>query len=137
MKKHIKYLTVIILLAASCASSAQKSILINDIQPLLAIYSDPQNEIVLSSEFTASGTRLFIEEKLGLEEWMLDRDNWLNAPVPEELYATHNKSLEADMFLEDWMLNSFSPTMTNTWDFLKVEIESPLELEDWMISFDF
>ena len=57
--------------------------------------------------------------------------------LPEELYATHNKSLEADMFLEDWMLNSFSPTMTNTWDFLKVEIESPLELKDWMISFDF
>ena len=137
MKKRIKTLTVIILLAVSIASSAQKSILINDLHPLLLNYSEVQNEIILSSEFTISGTRLYAEEKLELEEWMLAPDNLLNAPLSEGMYANLDKSSEADIYLEDWMLSSSSPPVSNTFEFLKVDIEAPLKLEDWMINKDF
>ena len=134
MKKIVKDLTVIILLTASFASSAQKFILIDYIEPLLANNSVVQNEIVLSSEFTVSGTLMYVEEKLGLEDWMLV--NWLKAALSEELYTSLAQSTETDLLLEDWMLSSFSSKPNNDWDFLKVETESALELEDWMICTD-
>ena len=133
MNHSIKYLTTIILLTGCFASSAQKSILINDIQPMLAIYSELQDEIVLSSEFTISGTRLYAEEKLGLEEWMLGRDQWVNEPMYEALFNIPARSMEKDLLLEDWMLGFESQEGSINWDFLRVDMEPALELQEWMI----
>jgi len=133
MNNAIKNLIAVILLTASFASSAQKSILINDIRPLLAIHSELRDEIVLSSEFTVSGTRLYAEEKPGLQDWMLARDNWVNEPLPEELYNVFARSTEKDLLIEDWMLYPISPEGSINWEFLKVEAEPALELKEWMI----
>jgi hypothetical protein len=136
MNNALKYLTLSILLTVCFASSAQKSILINDIQPLLAIHSELQYEIVLSSEFTLSGTRLYAEEKLGLEEWMLGRDNLDNEPLYKALYTVPSRSMEKDLLLEEWMLGSELPEGLFNWDFLRVDTEPPLELQEWMINKD-
>jgi hypothetical protein len=136
MNNALKYLTLNILLTVCFASSAQKSILINDIQPLLAVHSELQNEIVLSSEYTISGTRLYAEEKLGLEEWMLGRDNRENHPLFMALYKVPARSMEKDLFLEEWMLRPDSPEGLINWDFLRVDTEPALELQEWMIRKD-
>ena len=136
MNNSLKYLALSILLTVCFASSAQKSILINDIQPLLAIHSELHYEIVLSSEFTVSGTRLYAEEKLGLQEWMLGRDNWVNEPLFNALFDVPSRSMERDLLLEEWMLGSGSPEGLINWEFLRVDTEPALELQEWMINKD-
>ena len=41
--------------------------------------------------------------------------------------------VEENQNLEDWMLVDLSQEIKETWDFLKVDLEAPIKLEDWMI----
>ena len=137
MKNPIKFLTAIILLTACFTSSAQISILINDIKPLLAIHSDIQNGIVISSEYTITGTSFYAEEKLELEDWMLARENWMNEPLSRELNSKPASSTENALLLEDWMLGPVLPQETLTSNILREETEPALELKEWMLNKDF
>ena len=121
MKYNIKTLTAIVLLSAfHFAISAQQSILIFDLQPLLADHDEIEYPIVLTSETDASGTYLLAEKKMALEDWMITRDNW-----------TNTNALAKDLSVKEWMLKSFS--MHESRDFLTVDAEPPLKVENWML----
>ena len=101
MKTTLKKFTIAIMMIMGVFSvSAQSTILIIEIQPFLASIQGLDAELVISSEITTTENYFFVEEKLVLEDWMVDQS---------------------------------SVEVQHGWNFLRVDIEPPLKVEDWMI----
>ena len=62
---------LLILMAGSLGMLGQNTLLINNIQPLMTYSSDIQSEIELSAVLTAGNYQFYMEEKIQLEDWMI------------------------------------------------------------------
>jgi hypothetical protein len=133
MKTLAKTMFVLLfLMAGSLGMLGQNTLLVNDIQPLLAYSSDIQIEIELSGELTASSYRFYMEEKVQLEDWMIEQGEWKDESTTVLAFAVKVEP-ESEMLAESWMIQPFSAGSQETWDFLVEAIEEPLEVRKWMI----
>ena len=119
------------LIAGSIAMLGQNTLLVNDIQPLLAYSSNIQSEVELSAEFTASSYMFYMEEKIQLEDWMIKQSEWKDGSKTV-LASVIPVEQEPEMLIESWMIQPFS-TVSQDWEFLAVATEEPLEVRKWMI----
>ena len=134
MKTTLKIFTIAIMMIMGVFSvSAQSTILFIEIQSFLANIQGLDAEFIISSEITTTENYFFVEEKLALEDWMVDQDNWDTAADINTINVINEASEEKDLVLEDWMLDQSSVEVQHSWNFLRVDIEPPLKVEDWMI----
>ena len=122
---------LLILMAGSFGMQGQNTLLVNDIQPLLAFSSDIQSEIELSAEFTASSYQFYMEEKIQLEDLMIVQSEWRDESKTV-LASVVKVEPEPEMLTESWMIQLFS-TSSQDWDFLSETVEEPLVVRKWMI----
>jgi hypothetical protein len=133
MKTTLKIFTIAIMMIMGVFSvSAQSTILFIEIQSFLASIQGLDAEFIISSEITTTENYFFVEEKLALEDWMVDQDNWDTASGINTINV-NEASKEEGLVLEDWMVDQSSVEAQQSWDFLRVDIEPPLKVEDWMI----
>lgn len=132
MKTLAKTIFVLLMLmAGSFGMLAQNTFLFKDIQPLPAYSSNIQSDIELSVEFTANAYQFYVEEKIHVEDWMIEQSEWEDVSKTILAYAITVES-EPEMLIESWMIRPFS-SVSQDWDFLTVAIEEPLEVRKWMI----
>ena len=123
MKRTTKTLTILsVLLTVSLTLVGQKTLLIQDMQPLMAFGSDTKYDMELSAERISSSYQFYMEDKMQLKDWMINSSHWVAAENQEE-----------DITMEDWMLHTFARGGDWITDLLKEEKEVPLQLHDWMI----
>ncbi len=133
MKKLAKTMAILlILIAGSHIMLGQNTFLINEIQPLLAYASDIQNDIELSAEVTARSYQFYMEEKVQLEDWMIEQSEWKQESATNFASATKVDS-ETELTAATWMIRPFSAFTSEPWDFLEEEQEEPLRFHRWMI----
>jgi hypothetical protein len=133
MKSLAKSLSVLLFLLAGCIPIfGQNTLLINNIQTLVVHSADSKSEILLTAEFTASSYQFYMEEKIQLEDWMIERDSWKkgteNRAVTWELVDQ-----ESEIAMEAWMIQPFSTGTQDIWEFLVESEEEPLKVRKWMI----
>lgn len=119
------------LVSSNLSISAQKPLLFNDLNPLLAeLISEIQYGIILSPEATPSSPDLYYENELRLESWMFATPGWIktNTHLPDN--TPGEIVVENDLQLEDWMLKPFRSSS------LLPEKEEELRLEKWMMNPD-
>ncbi len=132
MKTLAKTIFVLLMLmAGNSGMLAQNTFLVKDIQPLPAYSSNIQSEIELSVEFTADTYQFYMEEKIQVEDWMIEQSEWENVSKTVPAYAIKVEP-EPEMLTESWMIQPLS-SVSQDWDFLTVAIEEPLEVRKWMI----
>ena len=130
MKTTMRILALtVLLLAGSFSVFSQYTLLIN--LPILMGQSAIKAEITISLELSVEETWLNLEDNQILEDWMLIRENWIVNRY--DIFTLADTDNEAEIVLEDWMLTDLSQEVSDTWDFLKEDIEAPLKVEDWMI----
>ena len=122
---------LLILMTGSFGMQGQNTLLVNNIQPLLAFSSDIQSEIELSAEFTASSYQFYMEKKIQLEDWMIVQSEWRDESKTV-LASVVKVEPEPEMLTESWMIQPFS-TSSQDWDFLSETVEEPLVVRKWMI----
>ena len=133
MKALAKTMFVLLnLTAGSLGMLGQNTLFVNDIQPLLAYSSDTQSEIELSAVLTASTYQFYMEERIQFEDWMIVQKEW-KKESKTELASVIKVEPEPEMLIESWMIQPFSTTVSQDWDFLTEAIEEPLVLRKWMI----
>ena len=100
-------------------------------QNLMTYSSDIQSEIELSAVLTAGNYQFYMEEKIQLEDWMIEQSEWRDKSktVPASVVKVE---AEPEMLAESWMIQPFS-SISQDWDFLAEEIEEPLVVRKWMI----
>ncbi len=73
MKSIAKSLIILgVLLTGSLALTGQKALLVKDIQPLMAFVSDIKYDVELSAEYNSNSYQFYMEDKLQLENWMVE-----------------------------------------------------------------
>jgi hypothetical protein len=98
----------------------------------LAYSSDIQSEIELSAELTASTYTFYMEEKVQLEDWMIEQSEWKDESAAV-LASALKAEPESEILVESWMIQPFSNASQETWDFLIEATEEPLKVRRWMI----
>ena len=130
MKTSTVTLTVLcLILTGSLNVAGQKSFLIKEIQPITASVSDVRYHIELSGENIFSSYRFYAEEKVRLNNWMFDTEEWLTDQRSELLAADR---LENEPKVEDWMIESDHDRKIRLSELVKEEEEEPIPLYDWM-----
>jgi hypothetical protein len=133
MKTLAKTMFVLfIITACSPGMLGQNTLLVYSIQPLLAYSSDIQSEIELSAELTASTYTFYMEEKVQLEDWMIEQSEWKDESAAV-LASALKAEPESEILVESWMIQPFSNASQETWDFLIEATEEPLKVRRWMI----
>lgn len=120
-----------VLMAGSFGMLAQNTLLLNNIQPIMAFSSDIQSEFELSVELTTSSYQFYKEEKIQLEDWMIEQGEWAEKSKTPLAFAIQTEP-EPELLTESWMIFPFSG-VSQDWEFLKVEREEPIEVRKWMI----
>ncbi len=124
--------TVVLVLAGSLAVLAQDNATIHSIK-IADLHDDPAI-INLNVEFRSGGSWIYLEDMQSLEAWMTESESWMNEPIGISIYALLDTDTESELVLEDWMLGvPVIQEVKINWNFLKVEPEDPVKLEDWMI----
>jgi hypothetical protein len=124
-------LVLLISIAGSFGMLGQNTLFVNDIQPLPAYSSDIQSEIELSAEFISSTYQFYMEEKMQLEDWMINQSEW-DVESKTVLASILKVEQEPEMLTESWMTQPFS-IVSGDWDFLTEAAEEPLVVRKWMI----
>lgn len=133
MKSLAKIMAVLLFLITSSQSMlGQNTLLVNNIQPLLAYSSEIQNEIELSAESTSNSYQFYMEEKVQLEDWMIEQSNWKKESSTNFASAVA-LDLETELSTEPWMIRPFSLGISQNWDLLEEVKEEPLVFDKWMI----
>ena len=86
----------------------------------MAVASDTKFDVELNAEFSSGSTLVYPEERIKLENWMIDAVQW------------RKSENETELALEDWMVKPFRMSDINLKELVKEEPESPLKLEKWM-----
>jgi len=133
MKTTAKTLVLLILLlTGSLAMRAQKTIILQDIHPLIALAAETVYPFEPGIE-SNSGAYLFrIEEKIQLKSWMTEREQWKAAGNPG-LASLIRPETEEAMPLEEWMIRNETQEHIRLSELVKVDLEAPIKLENWMI----
>ncbi|MCK4750606.1 MAG: hypothetical protein KAT15_26290 [Bacteroidales bacterium] len=114
-------LTVVIVLFLSCVTlMGQKSLLLQDVKPLIAVVTDANNDVELSEENSSSSFQLSLEDRLEAENWMISTEQW---EMDEN---------DAELDVEEWMVQPFRMADIKLSELVKEDLESPLKLEKWM-----
>jgi hypothetical protein len=100
-------------------------------QTLMTNSSDIQSEIELSAVLTAGNYQFYMEEKIQLEDWMIEQSEWKDESKAV-LASVLKVEPEPEMPAESWMIQPFS-TVSQDWDFLVEAIEKPIVVRKWMI----
>ncbi len=90
-------------------------------------------EFVLEPEYSAN--EIFLvneeEEKIQVEEWMMDEDHFRNDKNDDEL---NEIAEEEKLVIEDWMLDESHFISDNNAIGDEISTEDELEVEDWMLN---
>ncbi len=133
MKTIAKTLFLIcVILMGSLGLKGQKSLLLQDIQPLMAYSSDMRYDVELSAEYRSSSYHFYMEDKIHLKDWMINTKQW-NESGKSLLASSTRLEKEKALPLEDWMVLPFSADRNKLTELITTEEEEPLRLEDWMI----
>jgi len=100
-------------------------------QTLMTYSSDIQSEIELSAVLTTSNYQFYMEEKIQLEDWMIEQSEWKDESKTV-LASVVEVDAEPEMLAESWMIQPFS-TVSQDWDFLTEAVEEPIAVRKWMI----
>jgi hypothetical protein len=111
----------------------QNTLLVNNIQTLLAYSADIQSEIELSAELTAGSCQFYMEEKVQLKNWMIDEESWRDESPLSALASDVLIEPEPEIVAEEWMIQPFSAGTQETWEFLVETIEEPIKVRKWMV----
>ncbi len=121
MKPNARILFLLgVMLTFGLGLSAQKTMLIRDVQPLLAHASTTLYDVELSAEAYSNSYRFYLEEKIQLKDWMVDLHGW-------------EAQKEETVPVADWMIQPFGVDRRGLTELIRVEREEPILLEDWMI----
>ena len=133
MKTAVKSLVLLsLMLTGSLALVGQKNLLLQDIQPLMAFTSDTRYNVELSAEYNSKSYRFYIEDKIQLRDWMIERAQW-ESVGETRLNSDIQPEKEEAIAMEDWMTRPFQTEPVWFSELIKVEREAPLVLQDWMI----
>ena len=133
MKTITKSLALIsLMLLAGSGIVAQKSLLLQDIQPMMSYSSESRSDYILSADYNSNGYQFYLEEKIQIKDWMVDRTEWMGN-LGKELNLETQAEFENKIQLEDWMIGDY--LNGNSWlsELVKEEEEVPLKLQDWML----
>jgi len=117
------------MLLISVGLLGQKTLLVQDMNPLAALANDTRYYIEISVDFTSTSYRYFTEDKIQLKDWMINREQWETA---ESLFSEIRMEKEAGIEVEKWMIEPFGPDDTDLGELVKEDREVPLELQKWM-----
>jgi len=133
MKTLIRTFALISFILLGCVGlMGQKSLLLQDIQPLMSYSSESRSEIILSADNSSNSYRFYLEEKIQVKDWMVNKESWL--VNPNSGHASANRlETEKELVVEDWMISNFS--IGDSWlsELVKAQKEIPLKLQDWMV----
>ena len=111
MKTTAKGLTIMsILLIGSMGLVGQKS--------LMAYSSDIKYDVELSAGYASSIYQFYMEDKIDLKNWMISADQW-DAVGQTRLTSAMGLENEADIDMEDWMVQPFMPEKTRLSELVK------------------
>ena len=133
MKTLIRTLALFSLLLCGCVGlMGQKSLLLQDIQPLMAYSLDSRSDIILSADNNSNSYQFYLEEKIQVKDWMVETEGWL-AKAGSELSMATRVETEKELVVEDWMISNFR--VVDSWlnNLVKEQNEPPLKLQDWMV----
>ncbi len=133
MKTLIRTLALIPLMLLGCVGlMGQKSLILQDIQPLLTYSSDTRSNTILSADNSLKSYQFYLEERIQLREWMVSKEEWM-AQVGSGLISDNFTEREQELKVEDWMLESFGTGDLWLNVLVKEEKETPVKLQDWML----
>ena len=133
MKTTVKTLVLLsLMLTGSLALAGQKTLLLQDIQPLMAFASDTRYNVELSAEYNSNSYRFYIEDKIQLRDWMTERSQW-ESIEKSRLNAAIQPENEEAIAMEDWMTNPFHTEPVWLSELVKADTEEPIVLQAWMI----
>jgi hypothetical protein len=116
----------------SAGIMGQQNLILEDVKPLMACSTDMKCDITISAENTLDSYQLYIEERIQVKDWMLNRADWMMKD--ESILASATRpGKEAELQMEDWMIRNFLPEEHRLTNLVKEEKESPLVLQDWML----
>ena len=128
--KTMTFLSIILI--SSLSLTGQKTLLLQDIQPLMAYATDTRHNVELTAELNASSYRFYVEDKIQLSNWMVNRLDW-GLTKDSRLASAIRLENEREPAIENWMVHASSTGEFSLVDALKPEAEPPLQLQDWMI----
>jgi len=108
------------MLLISLGLLGQKHLLVQDINPLPALANITRYDV---------GYRYFSEDKIQLNDWMINREQWETA---ESLFSEIRLEKESSIEVKEWMIEPFGSDDTDLSEIVKEEKEVPLELQKWM-----
>jgi hypothetical protein len=133
MKTTVKILVLLsLMLTGSLALAGQKTLLLQDIQPLMAFASDTRYNVELSAEYNSNSYRFYIEDKIQLQDWMTERSQW-ESIEKSRLIAAIQPEKEQAIAMEDWMTRPLHTEPVWLSKLVKADPEEPLVLQAWMI----
>jgi hypothetical protein len=101
MKTAVRTLVLLSLLfMSSLAVSAQKNLLLQDVRPLMAAASDARYNVELSAEYSPEAYRLYTEERIQVEDWMLSPFRTEQARLDELIKVEREEPIQ----LQKWMI---------------------------------
>jgi hypothetical protein len=133
MKTITKSLVLIsLMMLAGGALMAQKNLLLQDIQPMMSYSSESRSDIILSADYNSNSYQFYLEDKIQLKDWMVDRTEW-TGNLSKQLHLVSKTELENKIELEDWMIGDDFKEESWLSELVKEQEEVPLKLQDWML----
>ena len=130
MKTTVRSLAALsILLISSMALVGQKSLLIQSEEPPMASTSATTDRNELSTEFYAHSHQFSIEERIQLESWMVNAEEWVGGGG---ISSAIRLERESEMEMENWMVKPFKSKDVVLSELIRVDREDPLKLQKWM-----
>jgi hypothetical protein len=120
-----------LLLFSSLALTAQKSLLVQDVKPMMAFTPDPGSNIELSGEYRSGSYQFYFEERIQLSSWMINREQW-HAEEGRGLTTMLRPEREPVMVLRSWMVEPLQTEPVRLTELVKTDPEPPIKLEKWM-----
>lgn len=133
MKTLIRTLALASFILLGCNGlRGQKSLLLQDIQPLMTYSSESSSNIILSADNSSNSYQFYLEEKIQVNDWMVNREEWLKEGNSGLVSSTRLET-EKELVVEDWMISNFN--IGDNWlsNLVREEKEPPLKLQDWMV----
>lgn len=141
MKPESRLLTVLsitlLFIIPSQSPSAQGSLLITDLEPLIARLDARLPSGDLTNESFRNTYKLYYEAGIELEDWMLDTGIWSGKQQELKTMQLAGVVTEQEIVLERWMTIPVISAGILLSRYVREEEEGVIPLEDWMLSRDY
>jgi hypothetical protein len=139
MKSEARLFTILSTILLLCIPSqpfiAQGSLLMTDLEPLMArLDAGIVKDNPLSQESFRNSFNLYHEADIELENWMLDTGSWSDRQHSLKYMDFLSREKEQELVLEKWMTMPVISGDRLFNRYLKEEKEDSIKLEYWMLS---